>query len=367
MKRQKRTRFVSAAVTGTLLVLLAASPVRANSTTALLGATGFNIFTLSDFTVSNTDVAGRIGVGGNFNPGNANGSQGFTVVSNQSGTAINDPISAYDFVVAGNLYNNGTQMSGGGSVWVGGNATWNSPTLPGNLVVKGTFTDNGGGSVGGTIYSGSYAGPSYLSHSAITAPQLTSPIDFYTASTQLPALATQLSTNAASQVNKTVNVYNKGVTLVAGSCTLCVINLTSAEVGNALAGGGGGINITAPSGSTVVVNVNGATVNIAGSSITINGIEKNQVLWNFYNATQINYSTVGWQGSILAPIATFTGSGGNIDGQLIVYKDSASTEVHNYLFTGDLPALASSTPEPATWLISLSGLCVFAARRKYRA
>jgi choice-of-anchor A domain-containing protein len=345
MKLQRKIRFVSAAVTGTLLVTFAASPVRANSTTALLGATGFNIFTLSDFTVSNTDVAGRIGVGGNFNPGNANGSQGFTVVSNQSGTAINDPISAYDFVVAGNLYNNGTQMSGGGS----------------------TFTDNGGGSVGGTIYSGSYAGPSYLSHSAITAPQLTSPIDFYTASTQLPALATQLSTNAASQVNKTVNVYNKGVTLVAGSCTLCVINLTSAEVGNALAGGGGGINITAPSGSTVVVNVNGATVNIAGSSITINGIEKNQVLWNFYNATQINYSTVGWQGSILAPIATFTGSGGNIDGQLIVYKDSASTEVHNYLFTGDLPALASSTPEPATWLISLSGLCVFAARRKYRA
>ena len=167
-------------------------------------------------------------------------------------------------------------------------------------------------------------------------------------------------------MNKTINAYNKSVTLVAGSCTLCIINLTSAEVGNALAGGGGGISLTAPAGSTVVVNVNGATVNIAGSSITINGITRNQVLWNFYNATQINYASVGWQGSILAPIATFTGSGGNIDGQLIVNKDSACTEVHNYLFTGDRPALASSTPEPVTWLISFSGLALVAASRKYK-
>ena len=364
IKRNSILKVLPGAATA-LAMILSQSSAFASNTSALLGASGFNVFTLSNFTAAGTDVGGRIAVGGNFNPGGANGASTFQVVSNINGPVVSDTISNFDFVVGGNLFNGGTSMSGGGSVWVGGNATWSNMTLPGNLDVKGTYANAGGGSVAGTIYAGTYSGPAYLAHAAFsTQSQQISPVDFVTAATQLPAYSTQLSTTAATgTVNKSVDANNKGLTLTATNCTLCVITLTSAELSNALTSGAGGVNITAPSGSTVLVNVNGATVNINGSSITINGTTKQEVLWNFYNATLINYQIVGWQGSILAPGATFAGvnnySSGNVDGQLIVNVDSAAVEIHNFLFDGSLPSYSvTATPEPSSWALGVGGLAL---------
>lgn len=362
------------AIPAVLISVLAITPAQANNSTTLLGATGFNVFTLSDYTVNGTDEAGRIAVGGNFAPAN-NGST--TLVSNQSGTPTYDSKSVYDVVVAGNFTEASNSINGTGSVWVGGNATWNAPTMSGggDFVALKSFTNSGGGSISGTIFTPSYnygGGYNYFNTSStLSTAQKTSPVDFVSADTQLPAYANQLS--ALSQTTgaiKSIDPNSKAVTLTATGCTLCVFNLTSTELNNAL--NSGSINLNIPTGATAVVNVNGQTINVRGGSISINGAtdasNAHEVLWNFYNASTINYQTVAWEGSILAPGAAFVGANnGNINGQLIVYSDSGGVEIHNYLFDGTLPGYSmSSTPEPSSWMTALSAIALvgFSVRKK---
>jgi hypothetical protein len=153
--------------------LAAIAPLAARADQLNFGAAaGYNVFVFNNFTESGTDIEGRVAVGGNFAPANGGG---MTIASTST-----DGASVYDLVVGGN-FTNGSNTMGGGSAWIGGNMTWNSLTLANNAYVGGTFTDTGGGSVnnGGTIYyTGSYNGPSYISHqleSALPA----APINFW--------------------------------------------------------------------------------------------------------------------------------------------------------------------------------------------
>ncbi len=339
--------------------LIAGASTASASSISLGQAANFNAFVLGDFTETNTDSAGAIAVGGNFAPAN-NGS--FSVATGHSG----DGAGIYDLVVAGNFTNSNGSL-GGGSAFVGGNMIWNNPTLPHNVYVDGNFINpSGGGSVGGAVYYyGNYSSGVTLNHSKLTSPYA-DPIDFSAAKTNLDSLSALLASQTA---NGSVSKYYSTYTLTGTDPTLNVFNLTDTNYS------GSTINITAPSGSTVVINVASANSSAAFSSgsINLNGVSASNVIWNFAGATSVSIASIAFNGTLLAPDAAFTGTWGQLNGQLIAASAAGTTELHDALFSGMLPINNQSssvpqTPEPGTWVLLLSGagLLVLARQRVSR-
>lgn len=107
---------------------------------------------------------------------------------------------------------------------------------------------------------------------------------------------------------------------------------------------------------------------VGGTSASSN----QQIIWNFADASTLNFNREEW-GSVLAPYATVSNGGGNINGSLVAKVFNQSSEVHLGTFdgfTGFLsPAIVlSPTPEPATWAMMLSGFGAVGAmiRRRRR-
>lgn len=324
------------------MISLALTGAAYGSTSPLGAATGFNVFVFSNFTETGTDAQGSVAVGGNFAP--ANGGS-FTIAG-----ASSDPAGTYDLVVGGSFTETGNSM-GGGSAWIGGNMSWSDPSLPNNAYVVGNFTNSSsGGTVGGTVYyGGTYSSGDTLNHQAESGSSMTAPINFAGAQTSLDALSTSLAQQTA---NGTVSSAYGTYTLTGTSSTLNVFDLTASSYSGAT------INISAPSTSTVVINVAGSSVSFNGGSINLSGVSSSNVIFNFNSASTLLLSDIGFNGSILAPSAAFTGTYGDIDGQLIAYSAAGTTQINEPLFTGALPELtqtASATPEPGTWLLLIGG------------
>jgi len=319
-------------------------------------ASSFDVFVFGNFTESGTDSQGAIAVGGNFAPAN-NG--GFSIASQ-----LSDPAGVYDLVVGGNFTNNGYSM-GGGDAFVGGNMTWTDPSLPHNAYVDGNFTNSAsGGTVGGKVY---YGGSSCTSGDPITCKSVaapTNPIDFAGAQTNLDSVSTNL---AAQTANGTTSFDGYSTyTLTGTSSTLNVFNLTNSTYN------GSTINITAPSSSTVVINVAGTSDSFSGGSINLTGVSASDVIFNFSAATSVSIASIAWEGTLLAPMAGFSGTWGQLNGELIAESASGTTEFHNVLFSGTLPAALNvssqngggATPEPATWTMLLGGGALFGLSRR---
>jgi choice-of-anchor A domain-containing protein len=134
------------------------------------------------------------------------------------------------------------------------------------------------------------------------------------------------------------------------------------------------IDIEAPVGSTILVNVIGANPSL-GTAIYYNGIQHsgddaadNRILFNFPGATTLSLNA-GFSGSILSPFALLTGTG-QIDGNIIAAAINGTGEVHNIEFIGTLPdPRITVTPEPATLVLMGTGILSLAAavRRKRTA
>lgn len=381
-----------------LAILMVASSTLGHATNLTLGlAQGYNVFTFSNFSPTGADTLGKVAVGGNFY------STGYQVGSN-----LSDSASTLDFIVKGNLTDSNFTTTFG--VYAGGNATLNGAsvgnlyvggtlnvgnittaaiTAKGNITATGSISNSGNiytpgsfsvsGNANGTIYAGSVSAPSYVvsrsaAYNAATALAVpTNPIDFATAQTSLTSLSSQLQSTAANGT-VTVDQYNKGITLSSSNTTLTqqVFNVTAAQLSAALANGAGGITVNANKNAVVIINVTGTdVVNISGSSVSINNTAVSNVLFNFPQTTTINYSVVGFYGSILAPGATFAGSGGNVDGSVIVNAITGTTEFHNYdLFNSTISVNSvTATPEPSTWMMSLTAIffCGYLARKKFNA
>lgn len=56
-------------------------------------------------------------------------------------------------------------------------------------------------------------------------------------------------------------------------------------------------------GATVLINVNGGA--IRAGNFGLFGFSCDKTVWNFYQATYLSLTNVGWVGSVLAPCADF--------------------------------------------------------------
>lgn len=112
--------------------------------------------------------------------------------------------------------------------------------------------------------------------------------------------------------------------------------------------------------TTVVVNVSGTSINFNHGNFVGNMnsmFARSHVIWNFYQATEINLGSKAWNGALLAPLADLTFYG-VIEGSAWVGGDVLQRgEVHLPRFEGVIPA-------PGTIALAGAGMLIAIRRRR---
>lgn len=275
--------------------------------------------------------------------------------------------SEYNIYVLGNM--NQTSDSEG-RVAVAGNATLSNygvgdrlpaGTTGNSLVVGGNLTYNGGQVFhGSTVYGGTLTGNFGSPNGTVS--QGTG-LDFAAASSYLTTASNYWGGLGSN--GQTVEYYG-GVRLIGTQSDLNVFTVSGDYLSKSW-----GVNIDAPAGSTVLINVTGdssAFRNLGFSFEDLNGdgkgtVSRQNVIYNFVDATSLTINGAGIQGSVLAPKANVQFDNGNINGQLIAGNLSGSGEAHNYLFQGSLPTPVQ-VPEPSSSLLVIAAGGLLAMRRR---
>lgn len=306
------------------LAAMLSFPLAALSAPLPGAAAGYNVFVGGAFTGTNSDVEGNLAAGGSVTLSS------YSVASQIAGNASMSPNPAR-LVVGGSLSatNGGVGSGQGGAIYRGGSQSGSG------------FTATGGVNPGGVT-------PAALFDFAAAM------VAYQSLSTQIGALAvtgttlSQFSTLSLVGLNPTVNVFNVTVAQLNGTNT---------------------VTISAPSTSTVLINITGAgTPTFQNGQVMLQGgLTESRILWNLPTATALSLpGSKNPNGTILAPFAAVTGGFGALDGQLIAGSFSGSTEFHmrdrdgsgggNTYFDGDLPT--AQIPVPAGVFLMLPGLAI---------
>ena len=248
-------------------------------------------------------------------------------------------VTDYDIYTLGNL----TLGSGSvkGRIAAGGNASLSSMSV-GNglsgtsdvLVVGGDLTANGGAVLNGNVVYGGTATLNNLSIPQGTARQVANPLSATTAawvtsvSTAWKNLAPNGTVSGAGTATLTLNgpITNPATTryifAVSGA------NLAKAKT----------IEISAPGGSTVVINVSGSPGTISNTGMSVSGTDSRHVVFNFYEATKLTVNSSAVEGMIWAPLADATVTGGSVKvGLLAKSVQASSVSFNGSSFLGTLP------------------------------
>jgi choice-of-anchor A domain-containing protein/uncharacterized repeat protein (TIGR01451 family) len=248
-----------------------------------LGVAGdFNVFVLGQVTQSYTDSEGRVAAAGDV-----------ALTGYGIGSALPNSAGQRDDLV------------------VGGRLTFDQgQVLNGNIVYGGTAVLQNVGLPNGTARQGA-------------------PVDFAAARTQLDALSAAF---AGLPVNGAADDTYGALRLAGIDPNLDVFSLSAGELASA-----NGLNITAPAGATVLVNVSGTVAQMQYFSMTVSGTDQQHVLFNFRDATSLTLAGISVQGSVLAPGADVTFSNGNLEGTLVAGALTGSGEFHNFPTLAQIP------------------------------
>jgi choice-of-anchor A domain-containing protein len=245
-------------------------------------AAGFNLFSLGAINAANSSSGGRMA-----------GSGPVTLMNYTVGSGLPNSHGTRDDLISGTdlTFTNG-QVARGNAVYAG----------------TGTFTNVG--FPNGSARRGSV-------------------IDFPAARQFLQNASTTWATLAT---NGTITWQRKQYALTGTSLTLNVFNISGANLAQATR-----LTITAPTGSTVLVNVDGSSLTLANFGITVRGTSRQKVLYNFAAATSLNAGNLGVAGNILAPRAAVSFSNGQVNGNLIAASFTGTAALNQQPFTGCLP------------------------------
>ncbi|WP_411827139.1 choice-of-anchor A family protein [Luteolibacter sp. AS25] len=121
------------------------------------------------------------------------------------------------------------------------------------------------------------------------------------------------------------------------------------------------IELFANSAADILINVAGTVINWDFGNIVGDLTQeawRERVVWNFYEATEINFNSKNMMGQVLAPNATITTSG-NIDGSVFAKNLITTSEVHLPGYDGNIVV-----PEPSSAMLMLLGSAAALLRRK---
>jgi choice-of-anchor A domain-containing protein len=306
------------------------------------------------------------------------GSQASPYTSDSQGPmAVGGNLYLMDFTTASNTTN------GGPALIVGGNMMETRGTIRGNAYIGGNanFTTNSGGTTvqGNLNVRGSLiSAPTQVTGTTlvgVAAPAL--PLNFASVGADLISASALLASSSYTSLGVAGTVLQNGhqLTLTGAGTGLNVFTLTAAQVANL---GSGSLTFNLPSSATALINVSGQSVSVGSPGnfgFFFNGIDEDQVLFNFYEATTLAIQS--FNGSILAPLAAVSFTNGQLNGSLVagsvrstVYQNG---EFHYDPFEGRLPSGTANlagdpvaVPEPATLLLHAGAVLLFVGFRRRR-
>ena len=243
-------------------------------------AKDYNLFVLEDITQPSSDTEGKVAVGGNASF--ANYSIGDKLNANAGDVLI---VGKHLEFTSGRIYN--------------GNVVYGQTT---NLPITAVTID-------GTIETGN-------------------PIDFTAAKLYLQTLSTTLSTYNA---NGNTTFQWGGLTLDGYDAFLNVFNINGADLSIAHT-----VTINVPNGAVVLVNIDGTSISWTGG-LQVNGTAITNVLYNFYQATNLTIQGIDVTGTILAPFAHLNFSAGVVNGQVICKSMEGAGQFNLDQFLGNIP------------------------------
>jgi choice-of-anchor A domain-containing protein len=215
-----------------------------------------------------------------------------------------------------------------------GAALPNSTGTRDDLIVGGNLNYSSGSVANGSIVYGGTAALSSVSIPRGTARRVVNPLA--TASTQsyIQGVATRwasLPANGSTVVKsggKTV-----AITLSGSNSAQNVFALNGADLAKA-----GSLNISVPSGSIAIINVNGTVDKLQSFTIKLGGADSQHIVWNFFAATSLALSSVSVPGTIWAPQAAVTFSSSPLNGSLVAASLTSSSSGFTIArFVGPLP------------------------------
>lgn len=228
-------------------------------------AKDFSVFMLNDINISNFDIEGRMAGGKNVSIA------GFGV-----GTILDSSYAERYTVIAGNNIKLGDGAFGPDKV-----------------------------DTGIAAYGGNATTPDYFKHKVVQ----DTPLDFDVLRRHL--LETSEAISKLSATGETV-ISKEGVimTLTGNDPKLNVFKVSGEYLKNIST-----FTIKAPKGSSVIVNIDGSTVEM-GRGLSLEGVDSAHVLYNFYQASKVSNVGIEVLGTVLAPKATYKLQG-NVIGTVI--------------------------------------------------
>ncbi|BAY92558.1 MULTISPECIES: choice-of-anchor A family protein [unclassified Tolypothrix] len=288
--------YLCAGIAAPMLVTLSVGISQKANAAGLGIASSYNVFSLGNVTQQYTDIEGKLAAGGNINFVGGLGSK----LANNSGNVV---------VAGQNLTLSNSQVNHGNAVYGGVANVASNVGFPNGTLSKGN------------------------------------PIDFNAAAAELRSLSQSLA--SLTPTGKTTVQSWGAINLAASGSAFNVFNLSGADVSKT-----NYFEIKADANATVVINISGTNVSMQNFGFNIIGTDKQKVIYNFYEATNLTASGIGIQGSILAPLANFNFNNGQVNGNVIVGSLTGNGESHNYLFNGNLytppttPSQPKRVPEP---------------------
>lgn len=145
-----------------------------------------------------------------------------------------------------------------------------------------------------------------------------------------------------------------GFTLNGTNAVLNVFQVSAANLANSSY-----LNLTAPSGSTIIINVDGSAAALKNMGINLTGPSASNIIFNFIEAASVEMQNINLPGTVIAPLADISFKNGNIGGSIIANSGSISNaQFGNNTFAGALPEIdgAGAVPEPSTYALMGMGL-----------
>ncbi|MCU7494168.1 MAG: choice-of-anchor A family protein, partial [Ignavibacteria bacterium] len=185
----------------------------------------------------------------------------------------------------------------------------------------------------GRVYNGNavYGGSTNLPLSSVSVDgklRMDAPVNFASAKSYLENLSTTLSSYA---INGNTKFEWGGLFLSGTDPFLNVFSIDGSNLSQA-----NNFQIDVPNGSVVLINISGQNLSWTGG-LTVNGTSISNVLYNFYQATDLSIKGIDIKGSVLAPWANVNFISGVENGQMICKALTGQGQFNNSKFIGNIP------------------------------
>jgi choice-of-anchor A domain-containing protein len=211
-------------------------------------------------------------------------------------------------------------VSAGGAIAAGGDVTLSSMSINGTAhqpvgLIGGGRVNLSNGSISGDVTYG--VASTIPGTVTITGQKSLKTFDTRAAFQSLASLSSLL---AEETTNATVTASNGSLQMTGTRTGMNVFQVSADALAQSSS-----VQITVPSGAGALVNITGnATVSLQNKGVSLQGATAAALLWNIPRAAFVQISSIGLQGSVLAPRALVNFDSGSVNGTIVAAAFNSS-------------------------------------------